>query len=355
MQRIDVGVLGATGMVGQQFIAQLARHPWFRLVWVGASERSAGQTYRAAAPWRLPFTLPDEVGNLIVQQARPGEGSPPELLFSAMDASVAGEIEEAFAKAGHVVVSNARNHRMSPDVPLLIPEINSDHLALIEPQRAQRGWSGALVTNPNCSTIVLSLALAPLRQYGLKSVALTTLQALSGAGYPGVASLDAVGNVVPFIGGEEGKIESEPKKILGRFERNAVVPHPVVLSASVTRVPVVNGHTVSMSIALEQSPSLDEVRHSLASFSGPPQRLGLPTAPPQPVVYLSEENRPQPRLDADRDGGMTVTVGRLRTCPVLGYKFFALGHNTVRGAAGAAVLNAELLVAQGVLAAPVRG
>src|SRR5580765_6048947 len=262
MQRIDVGVLGATGMVGQQFIAQLARHPWFRLVWVGASERSAGQTYRAAAPWRLPFTLPDEVGDLIVQQAWPGAGSPPELLFSAMDASVAGEIEEAFAKAGHVVVGNARNHRMSPDVPLLVPEINSDHLGLIEPQRAQRGWSGALVTNPNCSTIVLSLALAPLRQYGLKSVALTTLQALSGAGYPGVASLDAVGNVVPFIDGEEAKIESETQKILGTLAGDHIDPHPVAVSAQTTRGPVVNGHTESIAVALDSHPSIDEVREA---------------------------------------------------------------------------------------------
>jgi aspartate-semialdehyde dehydrogenase len=277
------------------------------------------------------------------------------LLFSAMDASVAGEIEEAFAKAGHFIVSNARNHRMAPDVPLLVPEINSDHLGLIDAQRKARGWTGALVTNPNCSTVVLSMALAPLRQFGLKSVAVTTLQALSGAGYPGVASLDAVGNVVPFIAGEEAKIESEPKKILGHLEGGVVVPHPVVLSASSTRVPVVNGHTESVSVALEQSPSLDDVRQALASFSGPPQALKLPSAPPQPVLYLSEENRPQPRLDVDRDGGMTVTVGRLRPCPILGYKFFALGHNTVRGAAGAAVLNAEQMVAQGVLSAPVRG
>jgi aspartate-semialdehyde dehydrogenase len=199
------------------------------------------------------------------------------------------------------------------------------------------------------------MALAPLRQFGLTSVSVTTLQALSGAGYPGVASLDAVGNIVPFIGGEEAKIESEPKKILGHLAGGVVVPHPVVLSASTTRVPVVNGHTLSVSVALDRSPSLDDVRTALASFSGPPQTLKLPSAPPHPVLYLSEENRPQPRLDVDRDGGMTVTVGRLRACPVLGYKFFALGHNTVRGAAGAAVLNAEQMVAQGVLSAPVRG
>jgi aspartate-semialdehyde dehydrogenase len=353
-QRIDVGVLGATGMVGQQFIAQLANHPWFRLTWVGASERSAGQRYRDAAPWRLPASIPGDVADLVVQDALPGRGAP-ELVFSAMDASVAGEIEEAFARAGHVVVSNSRNHRMAADVPLLVPEINGDHIGLIEAQRRARGWSGALVTNPNCSTVFLAMALAPLRTFGLKSVLVTTLQALSGAGYPGVASLDAVGNVVPFIGGEEAKIESEPKKILGQLQNGVVVPHPVVLSASTTRVPVVNGHTESVAVALESSPSLDEVRQTLVGFSGPPQRHRLPSAPAQPIVYLPEENRPQPRLDVDRDGGMTVSVGRLRTCPILGYKFFVLGHNTVRGAAGAAVLNAELLVAEGVLAAPVRG
>jgi aspartate-semialdehyde dehydrogenase len=341
-QQIEVGVLGATGMVGQQFIAQLAAHPWFRLTWVGASERSAGQRYGDAAAWKLPMPPPQALADLIVQEARPGRGAP-ELVFSAMDASVAGEIEEAFARAGHIVVSNARNHRMAADVPLLVPEINSDHIALIETQRRGRGWSGALVTNPNCSTVFLAMALAPLRQFGLKSVVVTTLQALSGAGYPGVASLDAVGNVIPFISGEEAKIESEPRKILGSLENGQVVPHPVVLSASTTRVAVVNGHTESIAVQLEQAPSLDAVR----------QRL--PSAPAQPIVYQPEDNRPQPRLDVDRDGGMTVTVGRLRTCPILGYKFFALGHNTVRGAAGAAVLNAELLVAEGVLASPVRG
>ncbi len=350
-QRIDVGVLGATGMVGQQFIAQLASHPWFRLTWLGASERSAGQLYKDAAPWRLPASIPPEIASMVVQEARPGNGAP-ELVFSAMDASVAGEIEEAFAKAGHIVVSNSRNHRMAPDVPLLVPEINSDHIALIDAQRRARGWSGALVTNPNCSTVFLAMALAPLRQYGLKSALVTTLQALSGAGYPGVASLDAVGNVVPFISGEEAKIESEPRKILGSIDNGQVVPHPVILSASTTRVPVVNGHTESVSVTLESSPSLEDVRHALVSFSGTPQRHRLPSAPANPIVYLTEENRPQPRLDVDRDGGMTVTVGRLRACPILGYKFFVLGHNTVRGAAGAAVLNAELLVAEGVLAAP---
>jgi aspartate-semialdehyde dehydrogenase len=350
-RRIDVGVLGATGMVGQQFVVQLANHPWFRLTWLGASERSAGQRYGDAAPWRLPTAPSHEIADLKVEVAEPGTA--PELVFSAMDASVAGEIEQAFAKAGHVVVSNSRNHRMDADVPLLVPEINGDHLALVARQRDARGWSGAIVTNPNCSTVFLSMALAPLRPFGLKSVMVTTLQALSGAGYPGVASLDAVANVVPFIDGEEPKIESETRKILGTLAGDRVDPHPVVVSAQTTRVPVVNGHTESISVALDARPSVDEVREAFLRFSGPPQRHGLPTAPLQPIVYLPEPNRPQPRLDVDRDHGMTVSVGRLRPCPVLGYKFFALGHNTVRGAAGAAVLNAELLVAEGVLAVPV--
>ena len=351
--RIDVGVLGATGMVGQQFVSQLAAHPWFRLTWLGASERSAGQRYADAAPWRLPSPPPDEIGDLVVQPAAPGNA--PELVFSAMDASVAGEIEQAFARAGHLVVSNSRNHRMDEDVPLLVPEVNGDHLALLDAQRARRGWTGAIVTNPNCSTVFLAMALAPLRAFGLRAVAVTTLQALSGAGYPGVASLDAVGNVVPFIDGEEAKIETETKKILGALSNGRVEPHAVVVSAQTTRVPVVNGHTESIAVSLESSPSVEEIQEALVRFAGPPQRHGLPTAPLQPIRYLHERNRPQPRLDVDRDGGMTVTVGRLRTCPVLGYKFFALGHNTVRGAAGAAVLNAELMVAEGVLAAPVRG
>jgi aspartate-semialdehyde dehydrogenase len=349
-RRIDVGVLGATGMVGQQFVLQLANHPWFRLVWLGASERSAGQRYGDAAPWRLPTSPPREIADARVEAAQPGNA--PELVFSAMDASVAGDIEQAFARAGHVVVSNSRNHRMDTDVPLLVPEINADHIPLVARQRASRGWSGAIVTNPNCSTVVLSMALAPLRAFGLKSVVLTTLQALSGAGYPGVASLDAIANVVPFIDGEEAKIESETQKILGALAGDHVEPHPVVVSAQTTRVPVVNGHTESIAVALEARPSIEEVREAFLRFSGPPQRHGLPTAPLQPIVYLPESNRPQPRLDVDRDGGMTVSIGRLRPCPVLGYKFIALGHNTVRGAAGAAVLNAELLVAEGVLAVP---
>jgi aspartate-semialdehyde dehydrogenase len=346
-KRIDVGVLGATGMVGQQFIRQLTNHPWFRPVWLGASERSEGKTYADAATWRLASQLPDEVRDVKVDPCIPGRG--PRLMFSALDATAAKDIEPAFASSGHLVISNARNYRMDPLVPLLIPEINPDHLALLPAQRRERGWSGAIVTNPNCSTVVLSLALAPLRQFGLKSVMVTTLQAVSGAGYPGVASLDILGNVVPAISGEEEKMESETQKILGSLNGNSVTPHPVVVSAQTTRVPVVDGHTESVSVAFDSRPSVEDVIAALRAFRGRPQELKLPTAPPNPVVWMQQNDRPQPRLDAERDGGMTVSVGRVRKCRVLDVKFVALGHNTIRGAAGAAVLNAELMRAEGQL------
>jgi aspartate-semialdehyde dehydrogenase len=346
MTRIDVGILGATGMVGQQFIALLANHPWFKVAWLGASERSAGKAYRDAAAWRLSAPLAEDTARMQVNAARPGAA--PRLVFSGLDSSVASEIEAAFAQAGHVVVSNARNYRMEATVPLLIPEINGDHLALVEPQRDAKGWSGCIVTNPNCAVIVLAMALAPLRQFGLTKCMITTLQAISGAGYPGVASWDILGNIIPHIGGgEEDKVEAEPKKILGRLNGGAIEDHPVVVSATTTRVPVHNGHTGSIAVALEQKPQPDAIIDAWSSFKGEPQRLELPSAPPNPIVYLQEANRPQPALDANRDGGMTVTVGRLRSCPVLGYKFVALGHNTIRGAAGAAILNAELMHRQG--------
>jgi aspartate-semialdehyde dehydrogenase len=346
-KRIDVGVLGATGMVGQQFIRQLTGHPWFRPVWLAASERSEGKTYAEAATWRLASQMPDDLRGTTVDSCTPGRG--PHLMFSALDANAANEIEPAFARAGHLVISNARSYRMDPLVPLLIPEINAAHLALLPAQRRERGWSGAIVTNPNCSTVVLSLALAPLRQFGLKSVMVTTLQAVSGAGYPGVASLDILGNVVPAISGEEEKMESETQKILGSLDGTRVTPHPVIVSAQTTRVPVVDGHTESVSVALDAKPSIADVVAALRAFRGRPQELKLPTAPPNPVVWMQQNDRPQPRLDAERDGGMTVSVGRVRTCRVLDVKFVALGHNTIRGAAGAAVLNAELMRAEGLL------
>jgi aspartate-semialdehyde dehydrogenase len=345
---IEVGILGATGMVGQQFIALLANHPWFKVAWLGASERSAGKAYRDAAAWRLPNLLADEVARMKVDDATPGRA--PKLVFSGLDSSVAGEIEGAFAKEGHVIVSNSRNYRMEADVPLLIPEVNADHLALLETQASNRGWKGRIVTNPNCVVVVYAMALAPLRQFGLKSSIITTLQAVSGAGYPGVASWDILANVIPFIGGgEEEKIETETNKILGALKKGVVDNHPLTISAAVTRVPVHNGHTGSISVSLDERPGPDAVIAAWNGFRGKPQDLGLPSAPAQPIVYLTEPNRPQPALDVNRDGGMTVTVGRLRRCPVLDYKFVALGHNTIRGAAGAAILNAELMHREGLL------
>ena len=345
--QIPVGILGATGMVGQQFIALLANHPWFRVDWLGASERSAGKAYRDAAAWRLPVPLPEAVASKTVEAAAPGGA--PKLVFSGLDSSVAGDIEAAFAQAGHVIVSNSRNYRMDADVPLLIPEVNADHLALLAGQ-ACRGWKGRIVTNPNCVVVVYAMALAPLRQFGLKTSILTTLQAISGAGYPGVPSWDILANVIPFIGGgEEEKIETETNKILGVLKNGTIENHPITISAAVTRVPVHNGHSAMISVELEQQPDPAAIIAAWNTFRGQPQDLQLPSAPLQPIVYLTEPNRPQPALDANRDGGMTVTIGRLRRCPVLDYKFVALGHNTIRGAAGAAILNAELMHRQGLL------
>ncbi len=320
MSTIPIGILGATGMVGQQFIALLAGHPWFKVDWLGASQRSEGKAFRDAAAWRLPSHLPDEVAGRSVEAATPGRA--PKLVFSGLDSSVAGDIEA--------------------------PEINADHLALLDAQGAAFGWKGRIVTNPNCAAVVMAMALAPLRQFGLKTTIVTTLQAISGAGYPGVASWDILGNIIPHIGGgEEEKIETELKKILGSLSGGHVDVHPVTVSATTTRVPVQNGHTASVSVGLDHPPAPQAIIDAWTSFQGRPQALELPSAPPRPVVYLTEANRPQPLLDVNRDGGMTVTVGRLRPCPLFDYKFVALGHTTIRGAAGAAILNAELMRCEG--------
>ena len=345
MDAIEVGVLGATGVVGQQFVSRLARHPWFRCTWLAASERSEGKTYKSVAPWRLATPIPGTSADRIVNACVPGKG--PRVVFSGLDASVAGEIEGAFAAAGHIVVSNARNFRMDPLVPLLIPEVNPDHLEVLDEQRAQKKWGGAIVTNPNCSTVVLAMALAPLCKFHIKSVIVSTMQAVSGAGYPGVPSLDILGNVVPFIGGEEEKMQTETLKILG--SDNGRTPYPAAVSAHTNRVPVLDGHTMTVSVAFEQKPSVADVIDAMRTFTGRPQELNLPSAPQPPLVVAEEQNRPQPRLDADLGGGMTVTIGRVRECPVMHAKFVALGHNTVRGAAGAAILNAELMHAEGLL------
>jgi aspartate-semialdehyde dehydrogenase len=331
--------------VGQQFVSRLARHPWFRVTWLAASERSEGKAYRAVAPWRLATPIPEASAEKVVEACVPGRG--PKLVFSGLDASVAGDIEGAFAAAGHIVVSNARNYRMDLLVPLLVPEVNADHLSILPEQRAAKGWSGAIVTNPNCSTVVLAMALAPLRAFGVRAVVVSTMQAVSGAGYPGVPSLDILGNVVPFIGGEEEKMQSETPKILGSDGGRS--PYPATVSAHTNRVAVIDGHTMTVSVDLSSKPSIPEIIAALIAFRGRPQELSLPSAPQPPIVVMTEPNRPQPRLDADLGAGMAVAVGRVRACPVLHAKFVAMGHNTVRGAAGAAILNAELMHAEGLL------
>jgi aspartate-semialdehyde dehydrogenase len=346
--RIEVGILGATGMVGQHFIKFLQGHPWFDLAWLGASDRSAGKKYRDAAKWHLDGSTPASVADMTVQESKPGNGTP-KLMFSAMDASVATEIEQAFAMAGHVVVSNSKNHRMDRDVPLLVPEINYDHLKLIPGQQKQRGWKGQIVTNPNCSTIVLTLGLAALKPFGITKVIATTLQAISGAGYPGVPSMDINANVIPFIGGEEEKMQQETQKILGAYAGDHIEPLAAKVSAHCNRVPVVDGHTVTISVEFSAKPAEADILRAFESYSSVPQQRELPSAPRRPVIYMTEPDRPQPRKDTERERGMATFLGRLRACPVLDYKFVALGHNTVRGAAGAAVLNAELMYSEGLL------
>ena len=345
-RRVDVGILGATGMVGQQFIMQLANHPWFRIAWLGASERSEGKKYRDLA-WRLSAPRPAEVEDIVLEAAAPGRA--PRVMFSGLDSKVAGDIEKAFAEAGHFVVSNARNYRMEQFVPLLVPEVNPDHLKLIPLQQQAKGWKGAIVTNPNCATVPLVMALAAARQFDPARVMISTMQAVSGAGYPGVPSLDILGNVIPFIDGEEEKIQTESLKIMGTLDVDRIVPHPMVVSAQTTRVPVINGHTETISVQFKTKPSLDDLKAAFRGFTAKPQQLGCPSAPNPPLQLMDEPNRPQPRLDVEREGGMAVFIGRVRPCPVFDYKFVALGHNTVRGAAGAAVLNAELMLAEKLL------
>jgi len=345
--RIEVGVLGATGMVGQHFVKFLQDHPWFKLTWVGASDRSSGKKYRDATSWRLGGEMPASVADLTVEECKPGNA--PKIMFSATDASVATEIEQSFAKAGHVVVSNSRNHRMEQDVPLLVPEVNADHLQLVPLQQRKRGWAGQIVTNPNCSTIVLTMGLGALKPFGIRRVVVTTMQAISGAGYPGVPSMDINANVIPYIGGEEEKMQVETQKILGDFAGDHIQPLDARVSAHCNRVPVVDGHLVTISVEFANKPAAADLLEAFAGFRTVPQERKLPSAPPRPVIHMPGNDRPQPRRDAERENGMACFVGRVRECPVFDYKFIALGHNTVRGAAGAAVLNAELMVTEGLL------
>jgi len=347
-KKIEVGILGATGTVGQRFIQLFENHPWFTATWLAASDRSAGKRYGEATSWQLEGAPPTEAAERVVEECVPGRG--PRLVFSSMASGQAGEIERDFAAAGHIVVSNSSHFRMASDVPLLVPEINPDHLGLLPAQRRERGWSGAVVTNPNCAAVVLVMPLAPLRRFGLKRVIVTTFQAVSGAGYPGVASLDILGNVIPYIGGdEERKVETETAKILGTLEIGRVTPLPVAVSANCNRVPAIDGHMITASVELEERPGLDEILEALRSFSGLPQERGLPSAPKRPIHLMEAPDRPQTRKDAGLERGMATAVGRVRECAVLDYKFVALSHNVLRGAAGAAVLNAELMKSEGLL------
>jgi aspartate-semialdehyde dehydrogenase len=346
--KTPVAVLGATGAVGQRFVQLLADHPWFEVAEVAASDRSAGKSFAEACTWRLPGAPPESVGALTVTTCEGPFRSP--LLFSGLDSSVAGEVEATLAGKGHAVVTNSRNHRMDADVPLLIPEVNPGHLDAVTAQRARTG-GGYIVTNPNCSVVGLAMAVAPLhRAFGLESVAVVTLQALSGAGYPGVASLDVADNVIPYIGGgEEEKIEAEPQKILGDWDGKAFVPAPFPVSASVHRVAVSDGHTMAVFVRLKRKAAPEEARRVLDEFRGEPQERRLPSAPERPIHVLIEPDRPQPRLDRDRERAMAVSVGRVRAERILELKLEALVHNTVRGAAGVAILNAELLLWRGLL------
>lgn len=346
MSRIRVAVLAATGTVGQRFVQLLQNHPWFEITTLAASERSAGRPYGEACRWLVEGEFPEMLRDMVVQGIDDPIDAP--LVFSALPSSVAGPIEERLAAAGHIVCSNASNHRMQPDVPLLIPEVNPDHLELIEVQQTRRGWKGAIVTNPNCTSTPITMAFRPLLDtFGISKAVVVSMQALSGAGYPGVPSYDAVDNVIPFIGGEEPKVESEPQKMLGVLRDGAVLPATFPISAQCNRVPVLDGHTICISVALEKETTTEGVVAALRSFQALPQELGLPSAPPRPVIVREEQDRPQPRRDRGLDGDMPTVVGRVRPCPIFDYRMVVMGHNTIRGAAGGSVLNAELMVKQG--------
>ncbi len=353
--KLPIGILGATGMVGQRFIQLLENHPWFEVAWLAASDRSSGKTYGEAAKWRLDTPCPKRIAQMTVRPADPVGA--PKIIFAALDAAIARELEPRFANAGCAVVSNSSAYRMAANVPLVIPEINADHLHLIEEQPSRAGSGGYMVTNPNCSTIGLVMALKPIEErFGIEQILVTTMQAVSGAGYPGVPSMDILGNVVPYIGSEEEKMEAETLKLLGRLEGHSVTPLSARISAHCNRVAVEDGHMGSVSIKLGgklgnklgRAATREEILAAWAEFR-PLAGQGLPTAPDQPVEWAPENDRPQPRLDRNRGNGMAVTVGRLRPCPVLDWKFTVLSHNTIRGAAGAAILNAELLASLGKL------
>ncbi len=344
--KFNVGILGATGAVGQKFVEILDNHPWFEITVLAASERSAGKPYREATNWIGANPMPASIADQVVVEARPGINC--DFVFSGLDAKAAGGLEKAFAEAGYPVISNARNYRMDPSVPLLIPEVNPDHTALIKKQNW--GSGGFIVTNPNCSTVGLVGALRPLYDaFGLEAVQVVTMQALSGAGYPGVSSLDILGNVVPYIGGEEEKMVIEPHKLLGQLSANGIEDAGFKVSAQCNRVSVLDGHLECVSVKLGKSASIDDIRAAFSDFKSPLVGLGLPTAPDRFIEVFEDQRFPQPRRHSNLGNGMTISVGRVRPCEILDVKFIVLSHNTIRGAAGGAVLNAELLVRQGYL------
>jgi aspartate-semialdehyde dehydrogenase len=346
MTKIPVGILGATGAVGQRFIQLLENHPWFEVAWLAASERSAGLTYAEAAKWKMNSAIPERVGKMKVSDAQPAGA--PKLIFAALDAAIAQEMEPRFASAGHAVITNSSAFRMHPEVPLVIPEVNGDHLRLVEKQSWRKQSGGFIVTNPNCSAIGLVMALAPLvESFGVEKVFVVTMQAISGAGYPGVPSWDILGNVVPYIAKEEEKMEAESKKLLGSLVNGHVQDADFAISAQCNRVAVEDGHTESVSVKLRKTASKEQIISAFTNFRSKIADLDLPSAPKQPVYYDAAPDRPQPRLDIHRGAGMTTSVGRLRPCNLLDWKFTVLSHNTIRGAAGAAILNAELLKVKG--------
>lgn len=347
--KIPVGILGATGMVGQRFIQLLERHPWFEVSWLAASERSFGKTYAEAAKWKMKTPIPKRIAGMKLSAAEPAS-NPPKVIFAALDSDIAREMEPAFAGHGCAVISNSSAFRMHPQVPLVIPEINADHIKLIDQQSWRRQSGGFMVTNSNCSVMGLALALAPLQKaFGIEAVFAVTMQAVSGAGYPGVASLDILGNVVPFIKNEEEKMEEEAGKLLGKLKGKEIVPAAFGISAHCNRVPVEDGHTESISIKLKKKATPEKIIAAWREFRGMVADLKLPFSPTEPIFYDERVDRPQPRLDLERGHGMTVSCGRLRPCSLLDWKFTMLSHNTIRGAAGAALLNAELLKAKGYL------
>lgn len=348
MSKIKVAILGATGAVGQRFIQLLENHPWFDVHELVGSDRSAGRFYGEAARWTLDGVPPDAIRDMRVLPLDADLESP--LVFSALPKEPAVEREPALAAAGHIVSTNASAHRMAEDVPLLLPEVNADHVQLIETQRRKRGWSGALIANSNCTAMPVVMALAPLRRYGIEKIQVVSMQASSGAGYPGVPSLDLIDNVIPYVPSDEEKLESESGKMLGALEGDEIKAHPAIVSASCNRVPVVDGHTVVVSMSLRERPSIAQIIEDWGSWRADDDVASLPSAPKQPLFYLTEIDRPQPRRDRAAGNGMSTSIGRLRPCPILGYKFVALSHNTIRGAAGCAILNAELLVTKGYLA-----